>query len=212
MAAKKTLDADGLQEYLLGAVASSGIASGLPVFWAVGYLAKQAGSRSVHVTLEQLGKITGYSRNELTAAVKSIRVAGHQVEWHSREDCTVTIDRVKGLKLMAPWLIKPDADVDTSPVLDRLNALMGTTYRMSPKIAGQLRARMRDDKMTLDELLHVVDVKVQQWKGCEDMEKFLRPSTLFSPKAVEYAQERLREDITEEKVVSKEDLSRMWAG
>ena len=119
---------------------------------------------------------------------------------------------VKGLKLMAPWLIKPDADVDTSPVLDRLNALMGTTYRMSPKIAGQLRARMRDDKMTLDELLHVVNVKVQQWKGCEDMEKFLRPSTLFSPKAVEYAQERLRRDITEEKVVSKEDLSRMWAG
>ena len=58
----------------------------------------------------------------------------------------------------------------------------------------------------------MVNVKVQQWKGCEDMEKFLRPSTLFSPKAVEYAQERLREDITEEKVVSKEDLSRMWAG
>ena len=212
MAAKKTLDANGLQDYLLGAVASSGIASGLPVFWAVGYLAKQAGSRAVHVTLDELGKITGYTRSELTAAVKSIRVAGHRVEWHSKEDCTVTIDTAKGLKLMGPWLIEPEADVDASPVLDKLNELMGTTYKMTPKIAGQLRARVRDDRMTLEELVHVVTVKVQQWKGSEDMEKFLRPSTLFSPKAVEYAQERLRQDITEEKVVSKEDLGRMWAG
>ena len=75
-----------------------------------------------------------------------------------------------------------------------------------------LRARMRDDKMTLEELLHVVNVKVQQWKGDEKMEAYLRPSTLFSKKALEYAQERLREDITDEKVVSQEDLSRMWAG
>ena len=212
MAAKKTLDANGLQDYLLGAVASSGIASGLPVFWAVGFLAKEAGSSSVHVTLDQLGKITGYTRSELTAAVKAIRNAGHRVEWHSKEDCTVTIDRAKGLKLMGPWLIQPEEDVDASPVLDKLNELMGTTYKMTPKISAQLRARMRDDKMTLEELVHVVTVKVQQWKGSEDMEKYLRPSTLFSPKAVEYAQERLREDITEEKVVSKEDLGRMWAG
>jgi uncharacterized phage protein (TIGR02220 family) len=212
MAAKKTLDANGLQDFLLGAVASSGIASGLPVFWAVGYLAKEAGSSSVHVTLDQLGKITGYSRSELTAAVKAIRVAGHRVEWHSKEDCTVTIDRAKGLKLMGPWMIEPEADVDASPVLDRLNELMGTKYRMTPQVGGMLRARMRTDKMTLEELIHVVEVKVQQWKGDEKMEGFLRPSTLFSKKAAEYAQERLREDITEEKVVSKEDLSRMWAG
>ena len=44
------------------------------------------------------------------------------------------------------------------------------------------------------------------------MEKFLRPSTLFGTKAVEYAQERKREEIADEKKVSKEDLSRMFAG
>ena len=212
MAANKTLDASGLQDFLLGAVASSGIASGLPVFWAVGYLAKEAGSSSVHVTLDQLGKMTGYSRTELTAAVKAIRVAGHRVEWQSKEDCTITIDRDKGLKLMGPWMIEPDQDVDASPVLDRLNELMGTRYRMTPQVGSMLRARMRTDKMTIEELLHVVEVKVQQWKGQEEMEKYLRPSTLFSKKALEYAQERLREDIAQEKVVSQEDLSRMWAG
>ena len=47
---------------------------------------------------------------------------------------------------------------------------MGTKYRMTPQVGGMLRARMRQDKMTLDELIHVVDVKVQQWKGCEDGE------------------------------------------
>ena len=76
MAAKKTLDANGLQDFLLGAVASSGIASGLPVFWAVGYLAKEAGSSSVHVTLEQLGKITG-----ATAAAAHSRCEGHPRCW-----------------------------------------------------------------------------------------------------------------------------------
>ena len=113
---------------------------------------------------------------------------------------------------MEPWLVAKELDVDASPVLDRLNELMGTTYRMTPSIGGMLRARMRQDKMTVEDLIHVVNVKVQQWKGDEKMEPYLRPSTLFSPKAVEYSQERMRQDITEEKVVSKEDLSRMWAG
>ena len=94
--------------------------------------------------------------------MKAIRVAGHRVEWHSKEDCTVTIDRAKGLKLMGPWMIEPEADVDASPVLDRLNELMGTKYRMTPQVGGMLRARMRTDKMTLEELIHVVEVKVQQ--------------------------------------------------
>ena len=115
-------------------------------------------------------------------------------------------------KLVEPWMVAKELDVDASPVLDRLNELMGTTYKMNASIRGMLRARIRQDKMTVEDLIHVVNVKVQRWKGDEKMEPYLRPSTLFSPKAVEYSQERMREDITEEKVVSKEDLSRMWAG
>ena len=210
--AARTLDVKGLQDYLLGALASSGIGSGLPVFWAIGLKAKEGGSATVHVTLDQMSKMTGYSHKELTAAVKAIRTAGHRVEWHSKQDCTITIDKGKGQKLMEPWLVAKELDVDASPVLDRLNDLMGTTYRMTPAIGGMLRARMRQDKMTVEDLIHVVDVKVQQWKGDEKMEPYLRPSTLFSPTAAEYSQERMKQDITEEKVVSKEDLSRMWAG
>ena len=44
------------------------------------------------------------------------------------------------------------------------------------------------------------------------MEKYLRPSTLFGTRAVEYSQERLKGKITEEKEISREDLGRMWAG
>ena len=211
MAAKK-LDAQGLQDFLLGALASSGIASGLPVFWAVGYLAKEEGSATVHVTLDQLGKMTGYGRTELTAAVKAIRTSGHRVEWHSKEDCTITIDKSKGLKLMEPWMVPEGQEVDSSPIVDHLNATAGTSFKVTPKVGSLLRARMRDDRMTVDDLMHVINVKVEQWKGDPKMESFLRPSTLFGPKAVEYAQERLKQEITEEKVVSKEDLGRMWAG
>ena len=209
--AGRTLDAEGLQDFL-GALAASGIGSGLPVFWAVVTIAKETGSAAVEVTLDELGKRTGYNRSELTAAVKCIRTAGHRVEWHSKQSCTITINRDKAKKLVEPWMVAKELDVDASPVLDRLNELMGTTYKMNASIRGMLRARIRQDKMTVEDLIHVVNVKVQRWKGDEKMEPYLRPSTLFSPKAVEYSQERMREDITEEKVVSKEDLSRMWAG
>jgi len=209
--AARTLDAEGLQDFL-GALAASGIGSGLPVFWAVVSIAKETSSAAVEVTLDQMAKKTGYNRSQLTSAMKAIRTAGHRVEWHSKESCTITLNKAKAKKLVEPFLVAKELDVDASPVLDRLNELMGTTYRMTAAIRGMLRARMRQDKMTVEDLIHVVNVKVQQWKGDEKMEPFLRPSTLFSPKAVEYSQERMKKDITEEKVVSKEDLSRMWAG
>ena len=208
--AATTLDAQGLRDYL-GALASSGIGSGLPVFWAVAVLAKQAGTASVEVSLDALGKMTGFTRAQLTAAVKAIRTAGHRVEWHSKEDCTITLNRSKGMKLMAPFMVEPTLDLDMNPILDHLNASAKTGFKMTAKVNGMLRARLRDG-LSIDELKHVVDVKVEQWLGDEDMQKFLRPSTLFGPKALEYANERLKGDIKQERVASKEDLSRMWAG
>ena len=214
MAAKKTLDADSLHEFLLGAVASSGIGSGLPVFWAVGYLAKLSDRSTVHVTLDELGELTGMNRGELTAAVKQIRTAGHRVQWNSKEDCMITIDGLKAMPLMGPWLTeKPQIQAAVGkPVLDYLNERAGTSFRWTPGVARQLRARLNGDGMTIEELKHVVDVKCEQWKGSEDMEKFLRPSTIFGTKAVEYSQERLRGKITEEKEISREDMGRMFAG
>ena len=218
MAKKPTLNADGLQTYL-GAVAASGIGSGLPVFWAIGYLSKQANSNVVNVQLQMLERMTGYNRKELTGALKSIRLAGHQIEWTSRAEFNITIDKTKGLALMGPWMHSNDEPASEPldleqlrPPVDRLNELMGTRYPVSVKTAGMLRSRLKIDKMTIEDLIHVVEVKCEQWKGNEDMEKFLRPSTLFGTKAVEYAQERKREEIAGEKKVSKEDLSRMFAG
>ena len=214
MAVKKTLDADSLQDFLLGAVASSGIGSGLPVFWAVGYLVKKAGTSTVQVTLDQLEEMTGYSRSECTAAVKQIRTAGHRVQWDSKTDCTITIDATKGMPLMGPWLTseeKPQAD-DLRTIVDYLNQVAGTAFKWTPSVRRQLNARTTSDRMTLEELKHVIDVKCEQWKGDADMEKYMRPSTLFGTRAVEYSQERLKGAITEEKEISREDLGRMWAG
>lgn len=213
---KPKLNSSGLQTYL-GAVAASGIADGLPVFWAIGYLVKEANSPKVQVSLDQLAAMTGYNRKQLTSAIKSIRVSGHQVDWTSKEECTVTINQEIGVELMGPFMInqkktEEEPSVDLLPPITRLNELMGTKYQLTPKTAGQLRSRITNDKMTIDELVYVVEVKCEQWKGDEKMEAYLRPSTLFGTKAIEYAQERKRNKITEEKVVSREDLSRMWAG
>lgn len=212
------LNADGLQTYL-GAVAASGIASGFPVFLAISYLAKQASNTTVNVSLDLLAKMTGYSRSELNAAIKALRLGGHRVDWNSKDECIITIDSSKGMKLLGPWMVEQEIEaiteeesVQLNPPLDRLNELMGTSYSMSAEIAAMLRSRIKIDKMTIDQLVHVVEVKYEQWHGDPKMHNYLRPRTLFDTKAVEYAQEKKRSKITDEKLVSREDLSRMFAG
>ena len=124
--------------------------------------------------------------------LKSIRLLT-QIEWTSRAEFTITIDKTKGLALMGPWMHSNDEPAsepltwNSYAAVDRLNELMGTRYPVSVKTAGMLRSRLKIDKMTIEDLIHVVEVKCEQWKGNEDMEKFLRPSTLFGTKAVEYA-------------------------
>lgn len=216
MAEKQQLNADGLQTYL-GAVAASGIGVGLPVFWAIGYLVKESNSTTVKVTLDQLSEMTGYVRKELTLALKAIRTSGHRVTWTSQDACTITIEPEVGTELLRPFMtptapVEVDAKVDLRPPLDRLNELMGTKYQLTAKTAKQINARLTADKMTIDQLVYVVDVKYDHWKGDEKMERFLRPSTLFGTKAPEYAQELRRSQITDAKVISDEDLGRMFAG
>lgn len=74
-------------------------------------------------------------------------------------------------------------------VIDYLNEKAGTKYRPSSgKTQTLIRARIREG-FTLDDFKTVIDKKVSEWKGT-DMEKYLRPETLFGTKFEGYLNQK----------------------
>lgn len=71
------------------------------------------------------------------------------------------------------------------PVLDYLNKVLGTKYKAtSDKTRKLIDARVKEG-FTQEDFYKVIDNKVKDWKGT-DMEKYLRPETLFGTKFESY--------------------------
>lgn len=70
-------------------------------------------------------------------------------------------------------------------ICDRLNEFAGTGFRDKSKDTRKLIKARFDDGYTLDDFFTVIEKKCAEWKGT-DMEKYLRPSTLFGSKFESY--------------------------
>lgn len=69
-------------------------------------------------------------------------------------------------------------------VLSTLNKLTGATWEVGRTYGNNLRARISEGK-TLDDLLAVMNMKVDEWKGDPKMQSYLTPKTLFRPENFE---------------------------
>lgn len=69
-------------------------------------------------------------------------------------------------------------------VISHLNDVAHKSYRASSKKSAQSVSARLAEGYTEEQLLHVIDVKCEEWLGT-DMEKFLRPETLFAPSHIE---------------------------
>lgn len=70
-------------------------------------------------------------------------------------------------------------------IVEYLNAKAGTQYRSSTEsTARHIKARLNEG-FTVDDFFTVIDKKCAEWKGT-DMEKYLRPETLFGTKFESY--------------------------
>lgn len=70
-------------------------------------------------------------------------------------------------------------------VVSRLNEKAGTSYRASSKATqSHINARLSEG-YTVEDFFSVIDKKCAEWKGT-DMEKYLRPETLFGNKFENY--------------------------
>ncbi|HSQ88911.1 conserved phage C-terminal domain-containing protein, partial [Romboutsia sp.] len=76
-----------------------------------------------------------------------------------------------------------------SRVITRLNELASTKYKASTKKTQTLiNARVKEG-FNEDDFYKVIDVKAKEWLGTE-MEKYLRPETLFGTKFENYLNQK----------------------
>ncbi|WP_242957631.1 conserved phage C-terminal domain-containing protein [Clostridium cochlearium] len=83
-----------------------------------------------------------------------------------------------------------------SLVVDYLNEKAGTRYRASSNKTQQfIRGRLQED-FTLEDFYRVIDIKSKEWLGT-DMEKYLRPETLFGAKFEGYLNQKNGGNLSE---------------
>lgn len=76
-------------------------------------------------------------------------------------------------------------------VVDYLNKKADTRYKASSKKTKKLIKARVDEKFSLEDFCKVIDNKVSEWMGT-NMEKYLRPETLFGTKFEGYLNQRNR--------------------
>lgn len=76
-------------------------------------------------------------------------------------------------------------------VVEYLNEKADTRYKASSKKTQQLIKVRVDEGFSIEDFCKVIDNKVSEWIDT-DMEKYLRPETLFGPKFEGYLNQRNR--------------------
>lgn len=88
---------------------------------------------------------------------------------------------------------------EASFIIDYLNKTIGSKFRTSNKVySGHINARLKEG-FTVQDFEIVIDKKFKEWNGT-DMQKFLRPETLFGTKFESYlnAKEAIKDNKPQE--------------
>ena len=79
-------------------------------------------------------------------------------------------------------------NIPYSKIIDYLNEKTDKRYKVTQKWKDLIKARWNEGQRE-DDFKKVIDVKTQQWIGSSEMNKYLRPQTLFGNKFDEYLNE-----------------------
>tara|TARA_R110000765_G_scaffold426063_1_gene540608 strand:- start:793 stop:1365 length:573 start_codon:yes stop_codon:yes gene_type:complete len=122
-----------------------------------------------------------------------------------------------------PSVLLPSLDDTADKVIDYLNSQAGTRYKHTDTNRKLINARLKE--YTKREVFDVITKKCAEWKGSE-MERYLRPSTLFNAtKFDEYLNQKvidkpatgrntpsLDSTRTRDKTVQQQLADKSWAG
>lgn len=117
-------------------------------------------------------------------------------EYGINTNCMDTTDTVTDTDTITDTVSDSEADADKSrlteikEIVQYLNDRCGTRYRYQTKGTQEhINARLKEG-YTVDDFKTVIDKKFEEWNGT-DMEKFLRPETLFSGKFESYLNQKI---------------------
>ena len=116
-------------------------------------------------------------------------------EYGINTNCMDTTDTVTDTDSITDTVSDAEADTDKSKlteikeIVQYLNDKCGTRYRYQTKGTQEhINARLKEG-YTVDDFKTVIDKKFEEWHGT-DMEKFLRPETLFAGKFESYLNQK----------------------
>ena len=86
-----------------------------------------------------------------------------------------------------------------------MNELAEKSFMSSGQKNRELIRARWNEGFRLKDFLHVHKVKTEEWKSNVDMNKYLRPETLYSNKFHGYVNEKLKDEI--EKIAEQEKMN-----
>ena len=117
-------------------------------------------------------------------------------EYSINTNCMDTTDTVTVTDSITGTVSDSEADTDRSrlpeikEIIQYLNDRCGTRYRYQTKGTQEhIMSRLKEG-YTVDDFKMVIDKKFEEWHGT-DMEKFLRPETLFAGKFESYLNQKI---------------------
>lgn len=102
---------------------------------------------------------------------------------------------------------KAEPHIPYKEIIEYLNNRTGSNYKHTTNKTKDLIKARFNEKFTLDNFKEVIDKKCVEWMNT-DMQKYLRPETLFGTKFESYLNQQVKErKITTKDIQSKIDLS-----
>lgn len=80
-------------------------------------------------------------------------------------------------------------------IIDYLNFKTKKNYKYTPNNLSKIKARLKEN-FTIDDFKEVIDKKCMDWLNDKDMNKYLRPETLFGNKFESYLQQDTKQITT----------------
>ena len=125
--------------------------------------------------------------NELYLKLTDVKKA-----FRGNDEAIAIIDSVKPVSLKEILQKEESAEfcANVKEIVEYLNSAIGSHYKPSvEKTRTFIRARLREG-FTVEDFKTVIDKKTKAWLGNREMQKFLRPETLFGTKFEGYLNEQ----------------------
>ena len=125
--------------------------------------------------------------NELYVKLTDVKKA-----FRGNDEAIAIIDSVKPVSLKEILQKEESTEfcANVKEIVEYLNSAIGSHYKPSvEKTRTFIRARLREG-FTVEDFKTVIDKKTKAWLGNREMQKFLRPETLFGTKFEGYLNEQ----------------------